>query len=271
MPSLSNSIMDISTILSTVENACNYRTTRGIKRSRSRAYESSPQAVFNATSSIRRWDKSTMQAISLKEAREQFLPLPPSYHQDTFPKPETSNSNLNPGLKLLMKLDLSKVSSTFQSWFSDSRDDRSSYSSIFMNENVMIREALATGGNVKVSLCAIKGQKHLVLPNRYVLKESDDGSFLEEECVVHETPYKLGGRFERCSGMVLKFMPQGDLFGHVDVLRDEFGVEWQGRTAVHPKAGYFHENIKLENLMLDNDGGLLLADFGTANEDEENN
>ncbi|KIJ34964.1 hypothetical protein M422DRAFT_262924 [Sphaerobolus stellatus SS14] len=112
-----------------------------------------------------------------------------------------------------------------------------------------------------------------------------DGRHIEQEEQEPDQGRRVGP--PPIAGIVLQYMPHGDFGSVLSLLARKYA--FSARGAPHPEvarfyvvdllmklygihqAGYYHGDVKLENMMMTADGRILLADFGTAGVDCRDN
>ncbi|KAF8518809.1 kinase-like domain-containing protein [Hysterangium stoloniferum] len=173
----------------------------------------------------------------------------------------------------------------------------------FLDEDLVIGKIIGGGANGQVRLCEshIPGEKRRC----FAIKTFTMMDMLTYECDVYEelarripdsiVPFvgryfmtvddfgdalepsqRVGAEETRLAGLVMEHMPFSDLFDVLDQLQELGDGRWYiidilNRLRAFHVWGYYHGDVKPENLMMTEDGHILFADLGETRKDEPPN
>merc|ERR1719412_1769372 len=151
-------------------------------------------------------------------------------------------------------------------------------------ENFEFLKVLGKGTFGKVILCREKSSSHLyaikILKKEVIIKKDEVEHTMTENRVLQSTrhPFLIGLKYSFTTQdrlcFVMEYVNGGELFFHLS--RDRqftedrtrfYGAEIICAIEYLHKRGIIYRDLKLENLLLDKDGHIKIADFGLCKED----
>jgi len=151
-------------------------------------------------------------------------------------------------------------------------------------ENFEFLKVLGKGTFGKVILCREKSSNHLyaikILKKEVIIKKDEVEHTMTENRVLQSTrhPFLIGLKYSFTTQdrlcFVMEYVNGGELFFHLS--RDRqfsedrtkfYGAEIICAIEYLHKRGIIYRDLKLENLLLDKDGHIKIADFGLCKED----
>lgn len=153
-------------------------------------------------------------------------------------------------------------------------------------ENFEFLKVLGKGTFGKVILCREKSTSHLyaikILKKEVIIKKDEVEHTLTEKRVLQSTNHpfltslKYSFTTEDRLCFVMEYVNGGELFFHLSKERQFseertkfYGAEIISAIDYLHKRGIIYRDLKLENLLLDKDGHIKIADFGLCKEDIE--
>lgn len=151
-------------------------------------------------------------------------------------------------------------------------------------ENFEFLKVLGKGTFGKVILCREKSSNHLyaikILKKEVIIKKDEVEHTMTENRVLQSTrhPFLIGLKYSFTTQdrlcFVMEYVNGGELFFHLSRERQFtedrtrfYGAEIICAIEYLHKRGIIYRDLKLENLLLDKDGHIKIADFGLCKED----
>merc|ERR1712032_723309 len=151
-------------------------------------------------------------------------------------------------------------------------------------ENFEFLKVLGKGTFGKVILCREKSSNHLyaikILKKEVIIKKDEVEHTMTENRVLQSTrhPFLIGLKYSFTTQdrlcFVMEYVNGGELFFHLSRERQStedrtrfYGAEIICAIEYLHKRGIIYRDLKLENLLLDKDGHIKIADFGLCKED----
>jgi len=151
-------------------------------------------------------------------------------------------------------------------------------------ENFEFLKVLGKGTFGKVILCREKSSSHLyaikILKKDVIIKKDEVEHTKTENRVLQKTrhPFLIGLKYSFTTSdrlcFVMEYVNGGELFFHLSRERQFsedrtmfYGAEIISAIAYLHSRGIIYRDLKLENLLLDEDGHIKIADFGLCKED----
>jgi len=151
-------------------------------------------------------------------------------------------------------------------------------------ENFEFLKVLGKGTFGKVILCREKSSSHLyaikILKKEVIIKKDEVEHTMTENRVLQGTrhPFLIGLKYSFTTSdrlcFVMEYVNGGELFFHLSRERQFtedrtrfYGAEIISAIDYLHKKGIIYRDLKLENLLLDKDGHIKIADFGLCKED----
>merc|ERR1711971_71151 len=151
-------------------------------------------------------------------------------------------------------------------------------------ENFEFLKVLGKGTFGKVILCREKSSNHLyaikILKKEVIIKKDEVEHTMTENRVLQSTrhPFLIGLKYSFTTSdrlcFVMEYVNGGELFFHLSRERQFsedrtrfYGAEITSAIEYLHKRGIIYRDLKLENLLLDKDGHIKIADFGLCKED----
>jgi len=151
-------------------------------------------------------------------------------------------------------------------------------------ENFEFLKVLGKGTFGKVILCREKSSNHLyaikILKKEVIIKKDEVEHTMTENRVLQSTrhPFLIGLKYSFTTQdrlcFVMEYVNGGELFFHLSRERQFtedrtrfYGAEIISAIDYLHKRGIIYRDLKLENLLLDKDGHIKIADFGLCKED----
>jgi len=151
-------------------------------------------------------------------------------------------------------------------------------------ENFEFLKVLGKGTFGKVILCREKSSSHLyaikILKKEVIIKKDEVEHTKTENRVLQKTrhPFLIGLKYSFTTSdrlcFVMEYVNGGELFFHLSRERQFsedrtrfYGAEIISAISYLHSRGIIYRDLKLENLLLDKDGHIKIADFGLCKED----
>jgi len=151
-------------------------------------------------------------------------------------------------------------------------------------ENFEFLKVLGKGTFGKVILCREKSSSHLyaikILKKEVIIKKDEVEHTMTENRVLQSTrhPFLIGLKYSFTTSdrlcFVMEYVNGGELFFHLSRERQFsedrtrfYGAEITSAIDYLHRRGIIYRDLKLENLLLDKDGHIKIADFGLCKED----
>lgn len=181
--------------------------------------------------------------------------------------------------------DESKTSDPFETLFAQTGEKlKSSGKKKVTFENFEFLKVLGKGTFGKVILCREKTTNHLyaikILKKEVIIKKDEVEHTKTENRVLQTTrhPFLIGLKYSFTTEdrlcFVMEYVNGGELFFHLSrerIFSEDrtrfYGAEIISAIDYLHKKGIIYRDLKLENLLLDKDGHIKIADFGLCKED----